>query len=218
MTTALPSRLGVLGDVHANLAALTSALQFLRAEGVDRVLSVGDVVDGPGDVDRVVAMLREADVCAVRGNHERWLLTDQLRTLRHATDRRALGRDTLAWLSSLRPLQRVDTAAGEVLLGHGLGSQDMVRVTDDNPLHVDRDDPTFARFFGEAAGCAFALGGHTHRRMVRPLGDVTLVNAGTLVPDDDPCVLVLDLAARAATFHDLVNDRVVASPWQRTAL
>ena len=35
---------GILGDIHANLNALRSVLAALDAEGVDEVVSVGDVV------------------------------------------------------------------------------------------------------------------------------------------------------------------------------
>ena len=37
-------RLGVLSDLHANLPALEAALEALRAEGVDEVLVLGDLV------------------------------------------------------------------------------------------------------------------------------------------------------------------------------
>lgn len=211
-------RVGVLGDVHAQHRALASALAFFRAEGVDVVLSVGDVVDGPGDVEETVRALREAGVITVRGNHERWLLSHQMRTLRDATPRDALSDASWAWLSALRPVRRVSTVAGELLLGHGLGSQDMQRVLPDDPMWCDPDDPTFVRFAGEAAGCRYAVGGHTHRRMVRDVCGVTLVNAGTLSPSDDPCVAVIDFAEGAVWHHDLVEGAVVPSPWQRAPL
>lgn len=211
-------RVGVLGDLHGRHRALDAALTFFRAEGVDAVLSVGDLVDGAGDVEAVIATLRGAGVYTVRGNHERWLLSDAMRSLPHATERRGLRDDTLEWISALRPVQRLETVAGALLLGHGLGSQDMVCVTDDEPRRVDPSDPVMVRFAGESAGCRFAVGGHTHRRMVRELCGVTMINAGTLVESDDPCVAVIDFEERAAWHHDLVGGRVVPSPWQRVAL
>ena len=35
---------GILGDIHANLTALETALAGMEAEGVEQVISVGDVV------------------------------------------------------------------------------------------------------------------------------------------------------------------------------
>jgi predicted phosphodiesterase len=43
------SRFGVLGDVHCEHEALAAALKLFEHQKVDRVLCVGDVVDGPGD-------------------------------------------------------------------------------------------------------------------------------------------------------------------------
>jgi predicted phosphodiesterase len=43
---------GILGDIHANLAALRAVVERFEAEGVERVISVGDVV-GYGAAPRV---------------------------------------------------------------------------------------------------------------------------------------------------------------------
>jgi hypothetical protein len=40
---------------------------LLQDEAVDAIVAVGDVTEGDGDVDLYVAILREADVDAVRG-------------------------------------------------------------------------------------------------------------------------------------------------------
>jgi predicted phosphodiesterase len=64
------ARLGLLGDLHAEDAALALALQVFADEGVEQVLSVGDIVDGPGSVERCCELLATAGAAAVRGNHE----------------------------------------------------------------------------------------------------------------------------------------------------
>ncbi len=45
--------------------------------------------------------------------------------------------------------------------------------------------------------------GHTHRRMVRTIGDLTILNAGTLCADGQPGFLIADFDAGAAQFYDL---------------
>lgn len=215
MTSSPLRRVGIIGDVHARHRDLASALEFFRVERVDAVLSVGDVVDGVGDVEASVRLLRDAGVRAVRGNHERWILAGQMRSLSHATTRDELSDASWRWIEALEPVARFETVAGALLLGHGLGSQDMVRVSSDDPLRIDARDPVFARFAAEAAGCRFAVGGHTHRRMMRRVCGVTMLNAGTLVPSDDPCVMVADFEAMALWHHDMVDGAVVPSPWQR---
>ena len=48
----------------------------------------------------------------------------------------------------------------------------------------------------------FVVSGHSHQRMVRTLGAVTFINAGTLFRPHAPGVLLLDVEAMTATFFD----------------
>jgi len=61
---------GVLGDIHANLSALKGALDLLEREGVDRVLSVGDVVGYGAAPGACIQLLRDLDAVVVKGNHD----------------------------------------------------------------------------------------------------------------------------------------------------
>jgi predicted phosphodiesterase len=49
----------------------------------------------------------------------------------------------------------------------------------------------------------FVLAGHTHRRMVRRIGDVTFVNAGTLHRQFDPCFCRIDFEAQTVRFVEV---------------
>jgi predicted phosphodiesterase len=207
-------RVGLLGDIHCQHRSLTAALTFFSSERCDIVLAVGDVVDGLGDVEATVQILRKAMIQTVRGNHERWLLANQMRDLNHATVRDDLSAASWQWLANLPATLRIETVAGSLLLCHGLGSMDMQRVFEDEPQWCDPSDPTFERFAKEAAGCRYAVGGHTHQRMVRDVCGVTFINPGTLVPMDDPCVAVVDVEQQLVWHHDLVDASVVVSPWQ----
>lgn len=63
-------RYGILGDVHANLSALQAVLEAFEREGVERILSVGDVVGYGAAPRECIALLRELEVSVVRGNHD----------------------------------------------------------------------------------------------------------------------------------------------------
>ncbi len=39
---------------------------------------------------------------------------------------------------------------------------------------------------------SFVVNGHTHRRLVRSFGELTIINAGTLYRKHDPCFCVAD--------------------------
>ena len=71
-------RIGILGDIHCEDGRLAAALEFLQTQQLDLICAVGDIVDGPGDVNRTIDLLHEYQVIAVRGNHERWLFAGEI--------------------------------------------------------------------------------------------------------------------------------------------
>lgn len=60
----------ILGDIHANLCALQAVLAAIEGDGVDRILSVGDVVGYGAAPRQAIQILRELDVTVVKGNHD----------------------------------------------------------------------------------------------------------------------------------------------------
>ena len=109
-------KLGLVGDIHAEDERLAAALEIFRRERADQVLFVGDVVDGEGDVDRCCALLAASNALGVRGNHDRWLVEDRMRTLPHAHHKDALAPRSLALLSALPATRDIPTPRGLLLL------------------------------------------------------------------------------------------------------
>ena len=65
-------KIGVITDVHGNLAALTAILQLLDEEKCDEIIHTGDVVDiGPNSYECLDLLLSRKDVTLVLGNHDR---------------------------------------------------------------------------------------------------------------------------------------------------
>lgn len=191
-------RVGALGDVHGEPEALEAALVFFREANVDAVLCVGDVVDGRGDVHRCFDLLRAHGVIVVRGNHERWCLAGEMRTLPFATTE--LTEDARAYVASWPTSERFQTPNGGLLLCHGVGDDDMAELRpgtrgygllDIAPLRGLMLNPEVS----------FMLGGHTHERMVRRFQGLVVINAGTLAQEHDPCFAVLDFEAKRYAFH-----------------
>ena len=161
------TRFGVIGDVHAEDDALAAAIDFLEREKVDRILAVGDLVDGRGDVNRVVRLLREHDVPTVRGNHERWFLGGGFDELPMATRREELddAGETWAFLAALPATRRFDTVAGSLLLCHGVGDDDMALLRDFDDGYALESNDALQRLLSSTGAPAFVACGHTHRRM-----------------------------------------------------
>jgi putative phosphoesterase len=195
-------RIGAIGDIHAEDQALERVLAFLGGLALDRVLAVGDIVDGPGDSARCCRLLAEARVDVVRGNHDRWALKDELRTLPGALA--ALDADQRSFLEELPATREYETAAGPLLLCHGLGTDDMCRLTDDDfGYALETNDPLQELLATEQY--RLVVNGHTHRRMVRHFGPMTIINAGTLYRENDPCFAVIDVEVGRVQFFDLAG-------------
>jgi len=61
---------GILGDIHSNLSALDAVLARFRAEGVESILSVGDIVGYGAAPRECIARVRQIGAHVVKGNHD----------------------------------------------------------------------------------------------------------------------------------------------------
>lgn len=192
MPTRFASRLGLIGDVHAEPGFLEAALHLLGSRRVDGLLCTGDVVDGAGDAARCCELLEQADVFTVRGNHDRWFLGGRMRDLPGATQRDQLSDEALAHLASLPATLELSTCAGELLLCHGMGDNDLGRLAPDDEGYA-LDSNTDLQTLLRAGRHRLLVVGHTHQRFVRGFRSVVVINPGTLARGEGPGFLLLDL-------------------------
>lgn len=200
-------RIGLIGDVHTEYARLRTAIAHLRAQEVDVLLCTGDVPDGastPADVDRCCALLRDEGVLTVLGNHDRWLQDGEMRHLTGATVLDELSPRTLEYLATLPATIEISTPAGLALLCHGLGDNDMAQVQAHERGKELEDNEALQRLL-KARHHRYVLNGHTHKAGVIELDGLTLINAGTLRRDRNPCCSVVDFARAEVVFFDITD-------------
>ncbi len=211
------SRLGVIGDVHCEAETLERVLDALESMNVERVLCVGDLVDGLGDVDATLGLLEARGVECVAGNHERWFLSGEQRSLENAT--LEISDASRAFIEALPRTRRYSTQAGEALLCHGVGDDDEAWLLPDTRGYALQDMPTLRELMLDDE-IQFMIGGHTHHRMVRVFPGLTVINAGTIHRKDEQSFVVLDFAAMqvaaysaaAATIGELTEELPLPMP------
>lgn len=201
------TRIGLIGDVHTEADLLDRALHLFAELRADVVLCVGDLATGPGDLERCCSLLQQHRVPTVRGNHDRWLLADLAQDPDDPEVRRRVPSAVLTHLSALRrrtspavvkflrelpPVRWFRTSRGLMLLCHGVGSNDLAGITPEHTAEELAADPD-VRGLLAYPDLRLVLNGHTHRRMVRRVGDLTVINAGTLEENQQPGVVLLDL-------------------------
>jgi predicted phosphodiesterase len=63
-------RTAIISDIHGNHAGLLAALDDIARQGCDRIVCLGDLVEGGPADDAVVEEIRSRQIPCVRGNHD----------------------------------------------------------------------------------------------------------------------------------------------------
>jgi len=161
-------KLGIVSDVHNNVAALSYALEHLT--GCDLLLNLGDLVYEYKVTPEIVAIAEAAGLIGIVGNHEKAILLHPASSLRNS-----LAPDILDWMKAL-PAQRTMQASGyELLIAHGAPWDD----PDDPRCHyvLERNATAMERI--RAVSADIILLGHTHVPMLAESGDKLVINPGS---------------------------------------
>jgi predicted phosphodiesterase len=203
-------RVGLIGDIHCEVGRLKQVIEHFRSAAVDNVLAVGDIADGPGDLTEACSLLASVGALAVAGNHDRWLLSGEMRDLPDATPVDKLTPEARAYLSALPKTRLLESPRGSVLLCHGLGDDDMASVRpDDEGAALLSNAALWQLIQGRRA--RFVVNGHSHRPMLRTIDGLTILNAGTLHPRYRPTCSIVDFDAGHVELYDLEHYHVAPS-------
>lgn len=217
------TRIGIIGDVHAEDTVLKATLDFLRREeNLDAVLCVGDIVTGAGDAGECCRLLREAGVLTVRGNHDRWFLNNSRGLggylhLPRATAGGEIVGENRQFLESLPATRTLETPGGTLLLCHGLGEDDSAAVYPGDDGAALEGNLRLHALLG-ACEFHFVINGHIHERMVRRINHLTLINPGSLRRDLRPGFALVDFLAGQVQFYDVDPDTLQVSASEMFAL
>lgn len=85
-------RLGILSDIHGNRHALEAVLIELDAQGIDRLICLGDVVGYGPEPEACLDLLIERRAIVILGNHEEAVLEPRI-----ANGFRDAAREAIAW-------------------------------------------------------------------------------------------------------------------------
>lgn len=200
--------LGLISDVHGDIAALERAWGFLSEMGVERVLCAGDVVGYGPEPDRVVAFLEAHRIATAAGNHDAWGARREP-GLADPYGGAMLEAATRDYLDALPPCLLLSVGGRFVAVRHV--------VPGDDPR--GGEPPIDAvRGYLDLIGATLLVAGHTHAPSWYRSAAGVVVNPGSLV---DPALVrssrtfaTVDLATLEPVFHDLESGRVLAvEPW-----
>lgn len=172
-------RIAALYDIHGNLPALEAVLSEVEAASVDRVIVGGDALLGPMPRE-ALDCLQDLEVQSVyiRGNTEQTLLAQM--------DDLSTGREKIRWTArQLHPEFEEEiggwpatvaikiSGLGDVLFCHATPRSDTEVFTAESP------EEEVLPMFG-ATRESLVVCGHTHKQFDRTVGDIRIVNAGSV--------------------------------------
>lgn len=64
------TKLALISDIHGNLSGLKTVLEDIENQGCDRILCLGDLVDGGNHNEEVIYLLQSLNIPCIQGNHD----------------------------------------------------------------------------------------------------------------------------------------------------
>lgn len=180
-------RLAAIYDIYGNLPALEAVLADIASENVDLIVVGGDVVAGPMPSE-TLALLQDVSVNIptqfIHGNAEsevnRFVAGKEIGGLTPQAD------DVTRWVAScLTPAQKEFIASWSTTLTielHGLGEVLFCHATPANDIDVFTSLTPDARMLSlfNNVTASLVVCGHTHMQFARIVGDIRVVNGGSV--------------------------------------
>jgi putative phosphoesterase len=176
-------RVALISDLHANAVALDAVLADIARVGVDQIICLGDVATLGPRPDVVLDTLRQLGCTCILGNHDEFMLDEQLI---HTYTEAPVVVDAVDWcrdrLSStdiefIRTFKKTFDVAldktAKLFLYHGTPRSNMEDLLATTP--VDLLDEMLC---GHTA--TVMSGGHTHIQMMRQHRGTLVVNPGSV--------------------------------------
>ena len=201
-------RLGLIGDIHGNSIALQAVLNSMLISKIDRILVTGDLIGYYFDPKSVIQLLRDWPCVYVMGNHEEMLKHGRRNPEELAAIESKYGcgiRLALEALSQsqLDQIEKFPITASlkiddcKILLCHG------TPWSTESYLYPNASQEALAEY--RSLPYDFVIMGHTHYPMKIKVGDVRLVNPGSVgqprTKEKDASWALLDTETGEVTFR-----------------
>ena len=209
-------KIGLISDIHTEIDNLKRALDLLKEHNIIGTLCAGDLVEkGPAwGGNAVVELVQEREIPTVRGNHDSVARSNQ-QWIRNngepghpVVQERLLKNETLDFLDSLPMKRTFDIRGQRLVLAHGTPWSEWQYV------YPNAMPSIFDRLADESNADVVVLG-HTHRPMRIEVGDLVVVNPGSVASNyamDSSTCAVLTLPERTVVVYDIRTGAEVDIP------
>jgi len=176
-------KVGILGDVHGNSAALLSVLDRIKIEGIKKLFITGDLVGYYYSPKEVIDLLSEWDCTFVKGNHEEMLqrCINDSSFLKKVSKKygsgieialNTLSKEQIDFLCALPLSTSVTLNSTSFLIFHGSPSSAY------DYLYPDAREEEVSKFIDIDED--ILVHGHTHYPAIFNLNNKTIINPGSV--------------------------------------
>lgn len=196
MSSADPTRVGLISDIHANNVALQAVLDDMAERDVDALVCAGDLVGyGPSPAE-CIRVVRNRDVPTVEGNHDRAVADGWGYESGDEYACRILDEDELEWLANLPRERTLFDGSLKVVHDHPDERDRYTYPEDFSPVLLEDED--------------ILVLGHTHVQHAKSFEEGVVVNPGSVGQprDGDPAAAyaVADLTDPNVNLHRVPYD------------
>ncbi len=195
----MSTRIGLIGDPHAEPGPLAGALAVLRQEQVDEIWCTGDIAGYGTHLDKTVELLEEIGCRTVCGNHDKW----HLERAGHQS-----GTATHEYLQKLPPVIREEREGICIYMVHASPPQSMlkgIRLLDERGDVIEEEKQAWTECLTEC-DCDVLIIGHTHQVFAEQLGDTRVINPGST--QFNHCCAVLNLPDMSVEWFPLYGQMI----------
>lgn len=177
-------KIAIIGDIHGNYLALMSTLRDIRHEGITTILDMGDRIGYYYHPEKIFDLLSGWSLEAVKGNHENIFLNiyygdgkikDEYKMAYGSGMEfgvKKICKKYVDYIAQLPERRSLEVDGRKILLCHGSPWDNNEYIYPDTALD------SIDRFTKE--GYDIVIMGHTHYPMVKYIGNLMLINPGSV--------------------------------------
>jgi putative phosphoesterase len=188
-------RLGLISDIHGDIAHLHTALDLLEQQRVDQVLCTGDLTHGEPHENEVIETLRARRIACTMGNHD-------AETAQKPPAQQQVTPENRAFLESLPMTYSLEVAGKRVLMTHATPANHSIHVFSYSHVSLLRG------LIAAADGANAIIIGHTHEPMRILIDGTWIFNPGSVYQNrfvEGQSCAILSLPDFEFTVYDLAT-------------
>ena len=180
----MPTKIGLISDVHATAKPVIEAFSAFRERNVDQVICAGDIAGYGNELEDVIDLLKSNNCLSIQGNHEAWYLE---KIADSAGDRPASYFNQLAYFEELivedKSLYMVHANPPDEFMGG-------IRLLDENSQLIEEQINVWQNNLKDFSYDVLIVG-HTHQVFAEVINETLVINPGSSKFNHSCAVLTL---------------------------